>query len=202
MVVGMALAPTRLLVLGIVRLLQPIHGYDVRRELLSWRADEWANVAPGSVYGALNTLERDGWIEPVDTSQEGTRPARTTYRVTDEGEKEFHSLLNDTWSHAHSENHPLLPAVAFMPFSDRDTVLTHLETRALHLEAEAKRARAEIERIVRGTGDPTTGAPYHTAELTRLMLARTDSELTWTRDLLKRLRSGELDPWAMPGTAD
>jgi DNA-binding PadR family transcriptional regulator len=91
---AMALAPTRLLVLGVVRLLQPIHGYDVRRELLSWQADEWANVAPGSVYGALRTMERDGWIEAVDTSREGARPARTTYRVTDEGEKEFHTLLN------------------------------------------------------------------------------------------------------------
>jgi DNA-binding PadR family transcriptional regulator len=59
------LAPTRLLVLSVVRLLQPVHGYDVRRELLSWRADEWASVPPGSVYGALKTLERDGWIEAV-----------------------------------------------------------------------------------------------------------------------------------------
>jgi DNA-binding PadR family transcriptional regulator len=72
-----ALTPTRLLVLGVVRLLQPVHGYDVRRELLSWQADEWANVAPGSVYGALKTMERDGWIEAVETSQAGARPART-----------------------------------------------------------------------------------------------------------------------------
>ena len=43
------MASTRLLVLGVVRIFQPVHGYDVRRELLSWRVDQWANVAPGSI---------------------------------------------------------------------------------------------------------------------------------------------------------
>jgi len=27
-----------------------VHGYDVRRELLSGSADKWANVQPGSTY--------------------------------------------------------------------------------------------------------------------------------------------------------
>jgi DNA-binding PadR family transcriptional regulator len=194
----MALAPTRLLVLGVIRLLQPVHGYDVRRELLSWQAEQWANVAPGSVYGALKTMERDGWIEAVETSQKGTRPARTTYRVTDEGEKAFHLLLNATWMHARSENHPLLPAVALMPFADRDTVIGHLEARALELDAESKRTQAQIKHIQSGTGDPATAVPYHAAEMLRLTLARTEAELTWTRDLIDRLRSGELHPWGPP----
>lgn len=194
----MAVAPTRLLVLGVIRLLQPVHGYDIRRELLSWQADDWANVAPGSVYGALKTMERDGWIEAVETSQAGSRPARTTYRVTDEGEKEFHALLHATWMHAHSERHPLLPAVALMPLADRDDVVGHLEARALDLEAECKRTRAQIGHIERGTGDPSTGVPYHTAEMLRLTLVRAEAELAWTESLLERLRSGELDPWALP----
>lgn len=190
------LAPTRVLVLGVVRLLQPVHGYDVRRELLSWRADKWANVAPGSVYGALKTLERDGWIEAVDTSQEGARPARTTYRVTDEGEKEFHNLLNDTWAHARGDIHPLMPAVALMPFTDRDIVVHHLETRSLDLEADIRRHEATISSIESGTGDPATGAPYHVAEMARLMRARSEAELDWTRNLIDRLRSGDLDAWS------
>lgn len=196
----MALAPTRLLVLGVIRLLQPIHGYDVRRELLSWRADDWANIAPGSVYGALRTLERDSWIEPVDTSREGARPARTTYQVTDEGEKEFHLLLNDTWAHARAEPHPLLPAVALLPFTDRDAVLRHLEARALDLEADLRRSRATIDHIQQGTGDPMTGEPYHVAEMVRLIAARTEAELTWTTQLITKLQSGDLDPWADSAT--
>jgi DNA-binding PadR family transcriptional regulator len=49
------MSTTRLLVLGVMRLFQPVHGYDVRPELLSWGADQWANVAPGSVYGAIKS---------------------------------------------------------------------------------------------------------------------------------------------------
>jgi PadR family transcriptional regulator len=55
----------------------------VRRELLTWRAEQWSNVAPGSVYSALKTLERDGLIEVVSTDQQGNRLARTVYRVTE-----------------------------------------------------------------------------------------------------------------------
>ena len=33
------------MILGLVQWMQPVHGYDVRRELLSWSADKWANVA-------------------------------------------------------------------------------------------------------------------------------------------------------------
>ena len=58
---------TRLLVLGVVRLFQPVHGYEVRRELLSWRAQEWASVKPGSIYNALKTLTREGYLEVVGT---------------------------------------------------------------------------------------------------------------------------------------
>lgn len=196
----MALAPTRLLVLGVIRLLQPVHGYDVRRELLSWQADEWANVAPGSVYGALKTMERDGWIEAVEVSQEGARPARTTYRVTAEGDKEFHSLLHATWAQARAEHHPLLPAVALLPFADREMVIEHLEARALELEADTKRARVRIGRIEAGSGDPVTDPPYHAAEMSRLALAFGEAELAWTRELTDRLRSGALDPWAAADT--
>jgi hypothetical protein len=51
---------TRLLVLGAIRTMQPVHGYVVRRELVSWRLEETTNVKPGSIYGAIRTLVKDG----------------------------------------------------------------------------------------------------------------------------------------------
>ena len=58
--------PTRLLVLGAVRFMQPTYGYDVRRELLSWGVEEWANIKPASIYSALRTLNKDGFIDKQD----------------------------------------------------------------------------------------------------------------------------------------
>ena len=46
---------TRLLVLGAIRTMQPVHGYIVRRELVSWRLEETTNVKPGSIYGRFSS---------------------------------------------------------------------------------------------------------------------------------------------------
>ena len=63
------MSSTRLLVLGCVRLFQPVHGYEVRRELISWNADQWANINYGSIYHALNQLTKEGFLEVAGTEQ-------------------------------------------------------------------------------------------------------------------------------------
>ncbi|WP_158542644.1 PadR family transcriptional regulator [Phytoactinopolyspora halophila] len=191
----MARRSTRLLVLGVVRILQPVHGYDVRRELLSWRAEEWANIAPGSIYGALKTLERDGWIEIVDTGSRGARPARTTYQLTADGEKEYQQLLRDVLWEAKSPPHPLLPAVSQLPFVPRDDAMAALQARAHHLEGEVTLLERDIARIESGSDDPATDVPHHIAEMQRLSLRLVEAELNWTRDLLGRIESGDVNLW-------
>ncbi len=113
-------ATTRMLVLGAVRIFQPVHGYDVRRELVSWHAEEWAQVAPGSIYNALKTLTRDGFLEIVGTDQVGGRPERTTYRLTTRGEQELTELLRDTWWTVRMPLDPLAAGVALILFMPRD----------------------------------------------------------------------------------
>ena len=44
----MAADETRMLLLGAVALFEPVNRYQIRRELLSWQVDRWANVNPGS----------------------------------------------------------------------------------------------------------------------------------------------------------
>ena len=65
---------TRLLVLGCVRIFQPVHGYFLRRELVSWEVDRWAHVHPGSIYNALKSLTKAGLLEEVGVVAEGPRP--------------------------------------------------------------------------------------------------------------------------------
>ena len=68
------MSATRLLLLGTVRIFQPVHGYFVRRELLSWYADAWAHVNPGSVYNGLRSLVREGFIAEVGTRRRAAGP--------------------------------------------------------------------------------------------------------------------------------
>ena len=66
---------TRLLVLGCVRIFQPVHGYFLRRELVSWEVERWAHIHPGSIYNALKTLTKAG---PAGGDREpGRAPGRS-----------------------------------------------------------------------------------------------------------------------------
>ncbi|MGW4354535.1 PadR family transcriptional regulator [Nocardia sp. NPDC004582] len=192
----MAVPTTRLLVLAVVRLLQPVHGYDVRRELLSWHADDWANVKPGSVYGALNTLERDGYISVEDVGQEGARPERRTYRLTSEGEKEFGELMRESLFVAEGFKHPYFATVALFPHAPKEDVMAALRSRILQFEARLVFLEREEQRILSGSGDPREAEPHHVADAMNLAAAHVRADLEWSRRTLNRIESGELDVWS------
>jgi DNA-binding PadR family transcriptional regulator len=199
------MSATRLLLLGTVRIFQPVHGYLVRRELLSWHADAWANLNPGSVYNGLRSLARDGFVEEVGTETEGGRPARTTYRLTGDGESEFLQLLRDAlWKVSPFEPADLMAGWSFAWALKRDEVIAALDHRLEQIEASARAVGYAIEDI---PNTPTT--PDTVAEHYRLAQARLDGEAAWARQLLERLRAGEYwfdgepdPPWSLRGRAD
>src|ERR1700749_3914268 len=109
------MSATRMMILGLVQWMQPVHGYDVRRELLSWNADKWANVQPGSIYHALRKMSEEGLLHEVSTEQVGARPARTSYEITEKGSAEFQSLLRQNfWNVTPTVDH-FMAAFAFLP---------------------------------------------------------------------------------------
>ncbi len=190
----MAPTSTRLLVLGAVRESGPVHGYDLRRELLSWGAEEWANVAPGSIYNALKTLVREGLLEVIGTDRQGARPERTMYQLTAEGEKEFKHLLRENLWRSRLPNHPLHVGLAFFPHFPRDELATAMRHRADELQAQVAYCHSELREILEGHGDPSRGGvPRHVAESLRLTAALLEGEAAWARDLAGRLEKGELD---------
>src|SRR5437764_14902060 len=91
------MAVTRVLVLGVL-LKQPMHGYEVRRELESWNAEQWANIAYGSIYFSLAKMAEGHLVEVVSTDHRRNRPARTVYAITNRGREDFARLLRDLWS--------------------------------------------------------------------------------------------------------
>ena len=108
------MSATRMMILGLVQWMQPVHGYDVRRELLGWSADKWANVQPGSIYHALRKLSEEGLLREVGTEQVGGRPARTSYEITEKGQAEFQSLLRKAWWDLAPGPDPFMSAFSFL----------------------------------------------------------------------------------------
>jgi len=178
------MSSTRLLVLGAVRVFQPVHGYDVRRELLSWRVDKWANVAPGSIYNALKTLTKDKLLKIAGTGQIGGRPERTQYSLTADGEKEFQALLRATWWRVAPPLDDLMPALCFMPTLGKEELTAALEHRISALEGALKHLEFSRKEIA----PPET--PEHVKELYDRMHAILGAEIPWAKTLIGRLGRG------------
>src|SRR6185437_4131529 len=175
------MSATRLLLLGAVRIFQPVHGYFVRRELLSWQADAWANLNPGSVYNGLRSLARDGFVEEVGTETEGGRPARITYRLTGDGEVEFQRLLREAlWNLSRFEPADLMAAWSFAWALKRNEVIAALESRVDQIEASGRAVSYAIADIPKHRDTPDTVAEHY-----RLAQARLDGEAEWARRLLE-----------------
>jgi DNA-binding PadR family transcriptional regulator len=172
---------TQLLVLGVVRKSEPVHGYDVRRTLLTWRADEWANINPGSTYHALKTLTRDGFLRVADTSRRGSRPERTAYELTPEGEMAFFAMLRDALWQVSGYALPLYAGLAFVTALRREEALALLRNRIAQLDAGR-----ESLRFV-----DTRGLAAGHAELLALKDETVEAEARWARAFIGRIEAGE-----------
>ena len=69
-----------------------MHGYEMQNLIQTSRLEQWANFLSGSLYHALNQLEKEGKIETAREERTGAR-IRKIYRITEEGEKEFQAGL-------------------------------------------------------------------------------------------------------------
>ncbi len=170
-----------------MRAFQPIHGYDVRRELMSWHANEWANVAPGSIYNALKSLVKDGALEVVGTKAVGGRPERTTYKLTKRGEDELVDLLRDTWWNVKPIQDPLMCGLAFLNMMTREEAMAALDHRAVQIKSQM----AQAAFVIASTGTDGDLGDEHVREMMRLSGARLEAELAWSHAFIARLKRGE-----------
>jgi DNA-binding PadR family transcriptional regulator len=182
------LSATRLLVLGVVRMYGRAHGYQVRRELLTWSADKWANVQPGSIYHALKKMTAEDLLEQVDVEPGEGGPDRTAYRLTAEGEQEYQVLLSKALSDPQLNHPDLSAAISLMTTLPRARVINLLRHRLVHLEAEQRQAGLMLEELKVNMG---LGTPEHVGELYRLWGGITDASLSWLQRLIERLEAGD-----------
>jgi DNA-binding PadR family transcriptional regulator len=173
-----------MMILGVVQWLQPVHGYDVRRELLSWSADKWANVQPGSIYHGLRKLSEEGLLREVATEQVGARPARTTYEITTKGAAEFQSQLRNHWWNVTAAPDPFMAAFAFLAALPREEAAAALRNRAMQLQTVVKQLEAALD------ADWLDRKPTYVAWMWELSVARSEAEIAWCERIAQRVESG------------
>ncbi|MRX43328.1 PadR family transcriptional regulator [Agromyces kandeliae] len=195
------MSTTRLVVLGAVHQFQPTHGYFLRRELMTWHVDEWANIQSGSIYNALRSLEQEGYVVEAGTETSGKRPARTTYRTTPQGEVELLRMLRETlWNVEPFDTTAAMAIASFMFILSRQEVIAGLEHRVNKIDALVVENGFNIEDTARSE---TT--PKYVREIFELSSARLRGEQEWARELVARIRGGaysftgdRIEPGAAP----
>lgn len=180
----MAAHETRLLILGAVALFEPVNGYQLRRELMSWQVEDWAHIKPGSIYSALGTLASYGQLERHDVLDAGRTVA--VYTTTDAGRVEMDRLFAAAIGTL-DQLHPLAfhTALALMPLVGRERFAELMRVRIGALEvacAAAPTATAQIEE----------NSPPHIADLAALWAGQGRTELEWCQELLAKIESGGL----------
>jgi DNA-binding PadR family transcriptional regulator len=173
------MSTTRLLLLGAVRIFQPVHGYLLRRELLSWQVEDWAHVKPGSIYSGLRTLATHGLLEELPGDP-------VSYRLTGDGEIEYRRLLDLALRQPEpGDPSRLLAGLCFLTSLRRDEAREALRARALMLEASASGTASALR-----TMEESRLAPASTAELFHVIGAWIDGERAWVREVCVRIDTG------------
>src|SRR6266849_4752784 len=119
-----------LAVMGLLRE-RDTHPYEMQRQMHIRHTDELLGLKRGSLYHAINQLQRDGLIEPVETSRAGRWPERTVYHVTPDGEEELLIWLRDLISTPVRESSQFTAALAHVSHLAPRDALQQLQMRAV-----------------------------------------------------------------------
>lgn len=182
------MSATRLLVLGVVRMYGKAHGYQVRRELLTWSADKWANAQPGSIYHALKKMTAEGLLEAADTEPGKAGPERTRYRITPDGETEYQVLLARALAEAGAgpgSAESFSAALALLPTLPRNRAISLLKQRVTMLDAQRSTFQQSLDE------QSAWDAPAHVREMYLLWVTQLTATADWANELIAKLAAGE-----------
>ena len=177
----------RLLLLGVLAHHETTYGYEVRRELESWHAEFWANIAYGSIYSALTTMAREGLVVVMHEGSSSRGPARKRYRITEAGRQAFQALLRDAWQIYKPAKDPFQVALTFMKHLPREEIVALLVQRITAIRGELATLDAVSTAVL---GNPTT--PSHIKENVALHAAQMHVDLAWSEAMLGKVKRHEL----------
>jgi len=181
-----------LAILGILHE-SPMHGYELRKQLITKLGAFRAAISYGSLYPTLRRLQSENWItegsldaDAAESSAEippmTSRRGRVVYKITAEGKERFADLL----AHAGPETYDdagFGVHFAFFARTDRATRLRILEGRRRRIEERREGLREVLARA-------SDRLDAYTLELQRHGLDAAEREVRWLEELITNERSG------------
>jgi DNA-binding PadR family transcriptional regulator len=172
---------TRLVCLGLLAEHGPRHGHQLRRDVETFKADEWAGVGAGSLHRELRLMAGQGLIEAVRTEQVGRWPPRTVYQITGEGRRELAVLREQAVARLQEAPDAMAAGLIFAAPHDPSLLGELLARHRQAVEAELGRLARERERglregFLRPSVSPLQAAAFRRSEL------RAEAELAWHQE--------------------
>lgn len=135
-----------LAILGLLRETD-LHGYEIRKRL-GEILGPIARLSFGTLYPALNRLEKDGAVRVVDVTKSRTRltteRGRKIYTLTEDGTELFNELLEAGISSS-SDDKTFVIRMAFARYLPREARLRFLVRRREQLQAQLEESRQAFE---------------------------------------------------------
>jgi DNA-binding PadR family transcriptional regulator len=178
------------LALEILKLLQerPMHPYEMQQLIRERGVEHVVKVRAGSLYHSVERLGVAGLIEQVETGREGRRPERTVYAITERGRDEYGANLRELVRHPQEEYPVFAAAVEMLHSLDREEAVRLLEARTTALEARVAASEQVAASLIK------RGLPRPVVLEVEFSVAMRTAELTWVRQLIDDIRSGDI-PW-------
>ena len=162
---------------------RPMHGYEMFQTLIARHEDRIVRVRPGSLYHAVYRLAEKKLVRQTATGRDGNRPERTTFEITDAGAEALTGWVRELIATPVNEFPQFVVALAEIHNLGLDTALEAVRRRISALDARV----AEMLTL----RDAGTAPTAHLIALD-FLLATTQAQLTWLRELVDSLRSGRL----------
>lgn len=162
---------------------QPMHPYEIARELRERGKDEDMEIKWGSFYTVVRNLEKHGLIEAGDSSRQGARPERTVYGITDAGRAELRDWTRDLIMTPRREHRSFTAGLSVLGGLGPDEAAMLLEQRLLTLEEQIAGQRKSLERSLQGV-------PRLFLIEAEYGLAAAEAEAEWVRGLVREFQGG------------
>ncbi len=181
---------------------KPMHPYEVAQTLRSRAKQESVRLNYGSLYAVVEALEKKGFVKATGTVQDGKRPQRTVYEITDAGATEMTDWLTELIGTPAKEYPAFMAGLSFLPALDPDDALAALRRRADALTVQLVSLRG-VEKAAREAGLPRIfglEAEYEEGQLVaerKFVTALADEMQSGTLeglDLWRLFQSDEFDP--------
>jgi len=175
----------KLMVLGVLMEGEK-HPYEIQQIVKERDMDRYIKFQKGSLYYAVEQLEKKGLIEVAGTVSDSKRPDRTVYRITEAGRGEFQDLLIKQYVNMDYFYDPIFAALAFSLHGDRAEILQALKTRVQDQEIRV----GILQRVYEN----------HIPEVPRVILyilaaalEQTRTQLKWMQRLYQDALDGRLE---------